>query len=522
MRKLYTRLFIVGFLIIPVFVQAQVGTFFTKYEPSRRWSLGFQLSPTEINGDADNLKLGMSFGGHLKYSFGQSFALKMNANIGQLKGGREYQQISRNGSRQYNGVFRNGVNIGDPGNQAPSEDSYNFVNNFRDLNFTTVYTLGNISFLKPLRKYQVFMLVGAGIVWSNATGDWNTKKDRWTQVSGDTSAPLGEFLKYNGGVKSNGKIKYARNFAIPFGIGVKRNFGKLLDLGIEYKMHYTRTDNLDALSAPVWRNRFTDYYSLLSFQASFKIKSSKNNDENHYDWLNPVETLYEQMDSISAVATALAKDGDGDGVADFLDKDPNTPEGVHVYGNGVAIDSDADGIIDANDDEPFSDKGATVDDKGIMVDADNDGIPDYRDEDTNSPTNTIVNNKGIHVTPSGSSSGNSSGSGCCDCNDVIFPPVVFEPGSSKIRPEFYGILHEIAIKMKECPDLKIKTIGYPDGSVGAKSGEQLSRNRVNSVVDYLNDYYGIQRNRISVDYKTKEDSGSRYQKNRKVEIKKGN
>ena len=462
MRKLFIALLLFYCLFFPIVLQAQVGTFFTKYEPSRRWSVGVQLSPTELQGDADNLKLGLSFGGHVKYSFGQSFALKLNGDIGQLKGGRDHQRISRNGTKQYNGIFRRGKNVNDQGNQAPSEDSYSFTNNFWDLNLCTVYTLGNISFLKPLRKYQVFMFVGFGAIWSKAKGDWETKAERWRDVAGDTSAPLGEYLRYNGDPRSRRSgVKYARNLALPFGIGVKRNFGRILDLGIELRMHYTRSDNLDALSAPVWRNRYTDFYTLLGLQASFKIRSKKENDEHHYDWLNPVETLYEKMDSITAVVTALAKDSDNDGVADFLDKEPNTPAGVNVYGNGVTVVEAA------------------------------------------SRDTTIINN-----------------ATCCDCYDVIFPPVVFDPGSATIRPEFYGILHEIAKKMKECPDLNINTIGYPDGSVGAKSGEQLSRTRVNAVVDYLNDYYGIQRNRISVDYKTTEDSGSRYQKTRKVEIKK--
>ncbi len=512
MNKSFKALVLICILILPCFVEAQVGSFLTKYEPSRKWSIGFQLSPTEFQGDADNLKLGMSFGGHAKYSYGQSFALKVNADIGQLKGGRDYQRISRNGTstKQYNGVFRKGKNVKDAGNQAPSEDSYNFVNNFKDLNINTVFTLGNLSFLRPLRKYQLYMTVGMGVVWSNVKGDWENKKDRWKEVAGDTSAALGEYLSYKGA-----------NFTVPFGMGVKRNFGTLLDMGIELRMHYTRSDNLDALSAPIWRNRFTDFYTLVAIQASFKIKSNKKNDENHYDWLNPIESLYEKMDSISEIATGLSKDGDDDGVADFLDKDPNTPEGVNVYGSGIAVDSDGDKIIDANDDEPFSDKGATVDNKGMMIDMDADGVPDYRDEDTKSPTNTLVTNKGIHLASAGSATGGqSSGVGCCDCNDILFPPVVFEPGSSKIKPEYYGLLHEIATKMKECPELKINTIGYPDGAVGAKSGEKLSRNRVNIVVDYLNDYYGIQRNRITVEYKTKIDSDSKYQKNRKVEIKK--
>ncbi|MCC6721950.1 MAG: OmpA family protein [Bacteroidia bacterium] len=522
MKKNYKFLFFVSVIIIfPLESISQIGSFFTKFEPSRRWSLGFQISPTETNGDADNIQFGTAIGLHAKYSFGQTFAVKFSGNIGQLKGGRDYQQISRNGSKQYNGLFRRGLNINDPGNQAPSEDSYEFTNNFKDFNVSTVYTLGNLSFLRPLRKYQIFMLVGAGAIWSKAKGDWTDTIQRWKQVAGDYKAPVGEFLTYNGGAKPNGKIKSAVNFAVPFGIGVKRNFGTKLDLGIEYRMHYTRCDNLDALSAPVWRNRFTDYYSLLSFQASFKIKNKKDNDENHYDWLNPIESLYEKMDSINNVATALSKDGDGDGVADFLDKDPNTPEGSNVYGNGKSIDSDGDGIDDTNDSQPFSEKNAIVDDKGVMLDEDNDGVPDFRDEDTKTPVNSIVNNKGIHVTPQSSpSSSTSSSATCCDCNDVVFPPIVFEKGSSKIKPEYYGILHEIASKMKECPELRILTIGYPDGVVGAKSGEQLSRMRVTEVVDYLNDYYGIQRNRINVDYKTTIDESSKYQKNRKVEIKK--
>lgn len=523
MKKFYKFLLLFCiFNLIPIGLKSQIGSFFSKYEPSRRWSVGFQISPTELNGDADNLQLGTSIGLHAKYSFGQTFALKVSGNIGQLKGGRGYQQISRNGSKQYNGLFRNGINVNDEGNQAPSEDSYTFTNNFKDLNISTVYTLGNLSFLRPLRKYQIFMLVGAGAIWSNAKGDWTDTTQRWKQVTGNYKAENGEFLTYNGGRKANGKTKSAVNFAVPFGVGVKRNFGTVLDLGIEYRMHYTRSDNLDALSAPVWRNRFTDFYSLVSFQASFKIKNKKENDQNHYDWLNPVESLYEKMDSINNVVTGLSKDGDGDGVADFLDKDPNTPEGVNVYGNGTAVDSDGDGIIDVNDEQPFSEKGSQVDDKGVMIDEDNDGVPDYRDEDLKSPVNSIVNNKGIHITPQATpgSSSTSTGVSCCDCNDVVFPPIVFEQGSSKIKPEYYGILHDIATKMKECPELRIITIGYPDGSVGAKSGEQISRMRVTQVVDYLNDYYGIQRNRINVEYKTTIDATSKYQKNRKVEIKK--
>ena len=49
--------------------QAQMGQYFSKYELSKRWSVGLQLSPTALNGDADDIGIGMSGGLHVKYSF---------------------------------------------------------------------------------------------------------------------------------------------------------------------------------------------------------------------------------------------------------------------------------------------------------------------------------------------------------------------------------------------------------------------------------------------------------------------
>ena len=47
------------------------------------------------------------------------------------------------------------------------------------------------------------------------------------------------------------------------------------------------------------------------------------------------------------------KDSDQDGVMDEFDKDPNTPAGALVYGNGIPIDSDRDGLPDYKDKCPL-------------------------------------------------------------------------------------------------------------------------------------------------------------------------
>ena len=123
-----------------------------------------------------------------------------------------------------------------------------------------------------------------------------------------------------------------------------------------------------------------------------------------------------------------------------------------------------------------------------MVDVDNDNVPDYRDEDTKTQTGVLVN-------PRTGTAVKGGGGACCDCEDVILPAVVFDNGSSRIKPEFYGALYAVVEKMKACPDLKVLASGY---AVRSKSGSQLAFKRTNAIIDYLNANYNIPRDRFSI------------------------
>ena len=142
-----------------------------------------------------------------------------------------------------------------------------------------------------------------------------------------------------------------------------------------------------------------------------------------------------------------------------------------------------------------------------MIDIDNDGVPDYRDEDPTSPAGSVVNRTGRSV---------KTGGGCCDCEDVMLPAIIFDEGSAKVKPEFYGALYNVAQKMKECPDLKVVTAGY---SMRSKSGEQISWKRSNAIIDVLNKEYGVSRDRFIVDYNAKIDSSKDYN-SRRVDLRK--
>jgi outer membrane protein OmpA-like peptidoglycan-associated protein len=498
------------------FADAQVTNYFEKFRPAKRWSVGIQVSPTHAMSDADNFVPGIAFGGHVKYSVSQSFGLKLNANFGTLNGNREDQDISGNGNEGRYGVNpdneRGKSNTFNAGNSAPSVDSYFFTNKFKEVNINMVYTLGNISFLRPLRKYQIFIFTGFGIVWSKASGEYTNPDDASQYFkSWGTDYYTAEYDNNNNFVNAVSTYE-GQNFTIPFGVGVKRSMNKWLDLGIEYRNNYTRSDNLDAYSFPTWRNRSFDFYGLLGFQASIKL-GGQDGIEDHYDWLNPVESIYSTLDSLQEIkgkVELLLVDTDDDGVADYFDKEPGTEKEAWVWGSGVAADIDEDGVPDFRDDEPFSEKGSTVNANGVMIDGDNDFVPDYRDEDTKTITGSIVNpsnGKAIKV---------GGGGACCDCDDVILPAVIFANSSASVKPEFYGVLYSVAEKMKQCPDLQVEAIGY---TVRSKSASQLSYKRANAIIDYLNANYNIPRDRFKMNTDGSAPSGTEYS-NRRIDLQK--
>ena len=80
-----------------------------------------------------------------------------------------------------------------------------------------------------------------------------------------------------------------------------------------------------------------------------------------------------------SVVLPSEQDLDGDGVANDLDKEPNTPSGVKVYANGVSYDTDKDGVPDHEDKCPFSNGNIKNGGCPLGKDSDNDGVVDSRD-----------------------------------------------------------------------------------------------------------------------------------------------
>jgi OOP family OmpA-OmpF porin len=138
-------------------------------------------------------------------------------------------------------------------------------------------------------------------------------------------------------------------------------------------------------------------------------------------------------------------DSDHDGVADGIDKCPNTPAGTEVDSAGCqrASDADGDGIDDTKDKCPGTAAGTRVDAAGCPI--------------------LFTEAK----TP------------------VVLRGVTFETGRSALKPDSYTILDIVAASLIANPDIKIEISGHTDNTGAAATNTRLSQARADAVRTYL-------------------------------------
>ncbi len=176
-------------------------------------------------------------------------------------------------------------------------------------------------------------------------------------------------------------------------------------------------------------------------------------EEKHADWIDTSDKakMTKELDSLH---NRLAKieddmlDGDMDGVPNYLDREPNTPNGV------------------------------TVDSKGYAIDKNENGIPDEMESslERHFATKEYVDNQSSRV------GGNET------IRDLInngYVNVYFKFDST--QPEIYSLeaINYLATYMKANPGARAELIGYADEIGNAQYNEQLSERRAKKVYDIL-------------------------------------
>ncbi|MCA1981252.1 MAG: OmpA family protein, partial [Calditerrivibrio sp.] len=140
-------------------------------------------------------------------------------------------------------------------------------------------------------------------------------------------------------------------------------------------------------------------------------------------------------------------DSDKDGVYDYLDKCPGTPNGVKVDKDGCPLDSDKDGVFDGLDKCPGTPKGSIVDKDG--------------------------------------------------CELSISLLIHFDTNKAVVKEEYYDEIEKVANFMKNHPDIKIEIAGHTDSRGDRNKNIELSQSRAEAVMEVLITKFGIEKSKIS-------------------------
>ena len=188
--------------------------------------------------------------------------------------------------------------------------------------------------------------------------------------------------------------------------------------------------------------------NIATFKAGIQIYLGKK--QKHADWVDVTEKseLRKKIDSVQDRMAKLEndlQDEDQDGVPNYLDREPNTM-------NGVAVDS-----------------------KGVAVDKNNNGIPDEIESSLDER----------YTSKTEFERGNSSAAGVKKLLNDGYVNVYFQFNSDKPEIYSYEAINYLVKYMTENPNANAELIGYADEIGNASYNQTLSEKRAKRVYDIL-------------------------------------
>ncbi|MCO5249211.1 MAG: OmpA family protein [Chitinophagales bacterium] len=310
---------------------------------------------------------------------------------------------------------------------------------------------------RPLneRKFSVYGKVGVGFIsFDSKLYDLETGK------SLKAFDPSYKYLR--------GFTDRTTEFVVPLSLGVKYKINRCLDIGLEGQYTILKGDKLDALIVDSHMGGRFDKWAQLNAGITYKF-GSKQTQKEHLEWVNSLESYMDLTDAKLA-DMYVVKDVDNDGVIDELDWEPDTEEGAFVDTHGRTLDSDGDGIPDHLDPEPFSTPYYPIDSNGMNIRPDRITPESIRELIRKEVTNQL--------------------------SGWFMKIVFFDLDKSNIRPSEVPELYQVATYMLKYPEAKMNIKGYTDVRASEQYNMGLSERRSDSVIDYLNKTYGIDKSRF--------------------------
>ncbi len=325
---------------------------------------------------------------------------------------------------------------------------------------TNIYVLGGVD------------IIATRVFFQNPGGQQIDKAYSVFYANGVPNSKSGTITTFGGKAPfPNGRKGWALVGGASTGAGIAFKLSKKVNIGVEQRFTFTPYDMLDGLKA----GRTNDFYSFTSARLNINIGSASKHVEPLW-WLNANNFIYNELNRPQhmKLPTPVLPDADGDGVTDQFDMEPNTPAGAPVDVRGVARDTDSDGVPD------YKDKELLTPQKCFPVDADGVG---------NCPEPACCTELRNRLDSIGSGNGN--------CTIGNLPSIQFKGGSAKLSKDAVSILTSAAAQIKATPDCRVRVIGH---GASDKRAQQLSWDRVNTVIRYLVEKQGIGEDRFIFSY----------------------
>ena len=473
-------------------------------KPRSQWELGISLGNSRVVGEVKNYKFG--------YGAGLTFR-KALGHLVSLRGGLLYQKSAGidnklwttdkvDGFLSPTNPYHGFTSYGPYGAYYPTQTNTAlraFTPNYRNVSWSgtldIMFSLNSLSYYRGNPKWDVYVFGGYALLNSDVDtrialgGNGATPFDfttiNYLAKTKDIQNAVNNLLSQanTGGAKDNyinapirpkrddlGSGNFLVNHALTYGAGFSYKLSDKVNIGFEDRITNPLNGDLDGINTGT-----NDYLNYASAHLNINLGNKAKYVQPLW-WLNPNNYIYSELNvpRHMKLPKVVLPDGDGDGVTDQFDLEPNTP------------------------------KGCPVDSHGVTKDTDGDGVPDCRDKEILTPLKCFpVNADGVGTCPEPA---------CCkeirdmlanmepkktiECTIGSLPSVQFK-GNAKLSKAAEAVLASAAATIKANPNCNVKVIGYGTSS---KAAQQMSWERVNAVIKYLAEKQGISESRLLFQY----------------------
>lgn len=435
--------------------------------PKDMFEVGAQGGHLFISGDV-NSKPGYGAGLHIRKSLDYVFSLRFDGLYGMAFG--EEGSVEASNYREFETTYMAGTAFG-------------------------VISANSLRWNQSVRKVNLYAMVGAGGSYFKAARRDDPKRP--------LSDPGFEFAPHFGG-----------------GVGVDFRLSPRMNVGLEHQtlvLFSSKADFVDGYNlqrgGSSERSLFRDIIHFTAIKFNFNIGSTSTRSEPLY-WVNPLESVMNDLSQIKEQQTLALEDNDNDGVIDAIDQEPNTPPDVPVDTKGRTLDSDRDGVPDYKDREPYFPPrpGERVNEEGVVVNPMNPqgGVSEDRVREI-----IAEEMQNYQLRDQGTSGGGA-------VTEWFLPMIHFGTDGSTIKYSDYGTLASIARMMKGNPNIRLVVTGFADATAPESYNNALSYKRANAVIEHMVNNHGIGRGRFVLQWKGESEllvpSGGSYM-NRRVEFR---